>query len=78
MMPDTLYHEAVPGHHFQVGIAQDLNLPPFQRDVFFSVPAFGGDTEGWGLYAERLAWEMGVYADDPYGNLGPLLFDNSI
>ncbi|MFQ5943572.1 MAG: DUF885 family protein [Anaerolineales bacterium] len=66
-MPTLAYHEAVPGHHFQIGIAQDMNLPSFQQDIFFNAYV-----EGWALYAERLAAELGLYENDPYGNLGRL------
>jgi uncharacterized protein (DUF885 family) len=66
-MAPLTYHEAVPGHHFQIAIAQELDLPTFRTDVFFN-----GYAEGWALYAEQLAWEMGMYEDDPYGNLGRL------
>ncbi len=66
-MAPLTYHEAVPGHHFQIAIAQELDLPMFRTDIFFN-----GYAEGWALYAERLAWEMGMYEDDPYGNLGRL------
>jgi uncharacterized protein (DUF885 family) len=66
-MPTLAYHEAVPGHHFQIGIAQDMDLPSFQQDIFFNAYV-----EGWALYAERLAAELGLYEDDPYGDLGRL------
>jgi uncharacterized protein (DUF885 family) len=66
-MPTLAYHEAVPGHHFQIDIAQQLDLPTFRNIV-----KFGAYVEGWALYAERLAWEMGLYEGDPYGDLGRL------
>lgn len=66
-MPTVAYHEAVPGHHFQIAIAQEMDLPLFRNDVVLNAYA-----EGWALYAERLAWEMGLYDDDPYGNIGRL------
>jgi uncharacterized protein (DUF885 family) len=66
-MATIAYHEGIPGHHFQIAIAQELDLPTFRNDLFFN--GFG---EGWALYAEQLAWELGMYEDDPYGNLGRL------
>ncbi|OQA16829.1 MAG: hypothetical protein BWY63_02611 [Chloroflexi bacterium ADurb.Bin360] len=66
-MATLAYHEAIPGHHQQIAIAQELPLPFFRKDM-----SFLGYTEGWALYAERLAWELGFYEDDPYGNLGRL------
>ena len=66
-MPTIAYHEAIPGHHFQIAIAQEMDLPLFRNDLFFN-----GYGEGWALYAEQLAWELGLYDDDPYGNLGRL------
>jgi len=67
IMPTVTYHEAVPGHHTQVAIARELGLPTFRRFVEYN--AF---IEGWALYAERLASEIGLYEDDPYGNIGRL------
>lgn len=69
-MASLAYHEAVPGHHFQLAIAQELNLPILRRDMGFT-----GHVEGWALYAERLAKEMGLYTNDPYGDLGRLQFE---
>lgn len=66
-MRTLAYHEGVPGHHFQVAIQQQQeDLPFFRRLIPFT--AF---TEGWALYAERLAWEMGLQ-QDPYDNIGRL------
>jgi uncharacterized protein (DUF885 family) len=66
-MPTLAYHEAIPGHHFQISIALELTLASFRRGVTFT-----SYVEGWALYAEHLAWELGWYEDDPYGNLGRL------
>lgn len=67
----TAYHEAVPGHHFQLALQQEMkDLPRFRRlGVFGFISAYG---EGWALYAERLADEQNWYADDPQGRLGYL------
>jgi uncharacterized protein (DUF885 family) len=64
------YHEAVPGHHLQIAIQQELPaLPDFRK--YLGVTAF---VEGWGLYTERLADEMGLYTDD-LSRLGVLSYD---
>ncbi len=67
-MKTLAYHEGIPGHHFQLSIAQELKgLPFFRRMVPFTAYA-----EGWALYAEKLAREIGMYRDDPYSELGCL------
>ncbi|WP_064748258.1 DUF885 domain-containing protein [Lysobacter antibioticus] len=69
MIPLSL-HEAVPGHHFQFASGLELaDAPMFRRTGYFV--AYG---EGWGLYAERLGYDMGLY-DDPYDRMGQLAYD---
>jgi uncharacterized protein (DUF885 family) len=70
-MRTLVYHEAVPGHHFQVALQQEMpGLPRFRRDrIFGFISAFG---EGWALYAEQLAAESGWYEGDLKGHLGQL------
>jgi len=67
-LPTLTYHEAIPGHHLQGTLAiENQALPLISKALFFS--AYG---EGWALYSEQLADEMGVYANDPFGELGYL------
>jgi uncharacterized protein (DUF885 family) len=61
------YHEAVPGHHLDGATAMELEVPSIVKALWSNTSG-----EGWALYAERLAAEMGMYADDPYGDLGRL------
>jgi uncharacterized protein (DUF885 family) len=64
------FHEAVPGHHLQIALSQEMeNMPPLRR--FGSFTAF---VEGWGLYAERLGYDAGFYTD-PYSRFGQLSYD---
>jgi len=67
-LPTLFYHEAEPGHHFQLSAAQNVKDVPIIRQVV-TPTAFA---EGWGLYAEKLAKEMGFYDADPLGDLGRL------
>jgi uncharacterized protein (DUF885 family) len=69
-MEALAYHEGIPGHHMQIAIAQELQgIPKFRR--------FGGYTaytEGWGLYAELIPKEIGLY-DNPYSDFGRLAME---
>jgi len=66
-MRTLAYHEGIPGHHFQISVAQELTGVPFFRKVL----PFTAYVEGWALYAERLAWELG-FEKNPLDNLGRL------
>jgi uncharacterized protein (DUF885 family) len=70
-MRTLAYHEAIPGHHFQLALQVEMtSLPQFRRtNPFGPMSAF---SEGWGLYAERLASDLGWYRDDAVGDLGRL------
>ena len=69
-IPVLTVHEAVPGHHFQISLAQELeNVPTFRK--YLSFTAF---VEGWGLYSEELGEFIGIY-DDPYDKFGQLTYD---
>ena len=69
-IPVLTVHEAVPGHHFQISIAQELeNVPTFRK--YQGITAF---VEGWGLYSEELGEYINIY-DDPYDKFGQLTYD---
>jgi uncharacterized protein (DUF885 family) len=68
-LPTLTYHEAVPGHHWQISIQQEAQGLPFIRTAMLGFNAYA---EGWALYAELLADEMGVYTDNRLGRLGYL------
>ena len=69
-IPVLTVHEAVPGHHFQISIAQELeNVPTFRK--YQGITAF---VEGWGLYSEELGEYINLY-DDPYDKFGQLTYD---
>jgi uncharacterized protein (DUF885 family) len=68
-LPTLTYHEGTPGHHWQISIQQESGSIPFIRSALLGFSAYA---EGWGLYAEQLADEMGMYADDPFGRVGYL------
>lgn len=66
-MRTLAYHEGIPGHHFQLAIQRQQKELPFFRRL---IPAVAY-SEGWALYAEKLAWELG-FQEDPYDNIGRL------
>lgn len=66
-LPTLAYHEASPGHHLQISLAQESTSIPLLRRAGGSLSAC---TEGWALYAEQLCDEMGVYENDPLGKAG--------
>jgi Uncharacterized protein conserved in bacteria len=67
-LPTLSYHEATPGHHHQIALQQENADTP----MLMKVLGFSAYSEGWGLYAEQLADEMGVYENDPWGRIGYL------
>lgn len=69
-IPAMMHHEALPGHQLESGLSlTNIKVPPIRRTMLFS--GFG---EGWALYAEQLADELGVYEGDPFGQIGYLQF----
>ncbi|KAF0183305.1 MAG: hypothetical protein FD163_2422 [Hyphomonadaceae bacterium] len=68
-LPTLTYHEGIPGHHDQISLAQEATGLPFLRSKLLWFGAYG---EGWALYSETLADEMGAYANDAAGRLGYL------
>jgi uncharacterized protein (DUF885 family) len=67
LLPTLSYHEAIPGHHLQLSIQREAKMPLIRKLTFFS-----GYIEGWALYAEQLAVEMGMYDGDDFGHIGQL------
>jgi uncharacterized protein (DUF885 family) len=66
-LPTLTYHEAIPGHHLQGTIQNEAQLPMIRK-----IQGFNAYIEGWALYAEQLAGEMGMYDNDPAGRIGYL------
>ena len=66
-LPSVTFHESIPGHHLQLSLQQEAGLPLIRKTAFFSAYI-----EGWALYAEQLAVEMGMYDNDPLGHIGQL------
>lgn len=76
-LPTLTYHEGIPGHHMQNAIAQEANCNETRTTdcmplIRSSILWFSGYGEGWALYSEQIADEMGMYKDDPIGRLGYL------
>ena len=66
-LPTLTYHEAIPGHHLHFATAIDQDVPPLVTAIWSNASG-----EGWALYSEQLAAEMGMYDDDPFADLGRL------
>lgn len=66
-LPTHTYHQSIPGHHLKFSVYQEAKLPLIRKFAFYSAYL-----EGWSLYAEQLADEMGMYDNDPFGRIGYL------
>ncbi len=66
-LPTLTYHEGIPGHHLQGTIAQETSLPLIRK-----ISGYTAYVEGWALYSEQLAVEIGLYDKDPWGHIGQL------
>jgi uncharacterized protein (DUF885 family) len=66
-LPTLTYHEAIPGHHLQGTIAQESPLPLIRK-----ISGYNAYVEGWALYCEQFAVEIGLYDKDPWGHIGQL------
>ena len=69
-----VHHESIPGHHYQIALTMDLDVPlpqagPYREDFYYVHPKLQAFSEGWALYAERLAVDLGLYDDDPLSHL---------
>ena len=67
-LPTLTFHESIPGHHLQISLANETPGLPLIRKII----GFSGYQEGWAVYAEQLAVEMGMYDNDPFGHIGQL------
>ena len=69
-LPDLTYHETLPGHAWQMAYVTETDRMPLIRQI---LSGFNAYVEGWALYAEQIADEIGLYQDDPFGRLGYLV-----
>jgi uncharacterized protein (DUF885 family) len=67
-LPTLTFHESIPGHHLQITLANEASDLPLLRKIIW----FASYGEGWALYSEQLAVEMGLYDEDPFGHVGQL------
>ncbi len=67
MYPSLIFHETIPGHHYQIALQRESDLPLLRKFL-----PFNSYSEGWGLYVETIAAEMGLYDGDPVGEIGAL------